>query len=283
LFGRQKLNGGNKRSLRIVVDLKRRRNCLIDIGHRSHFSPSSPAVAPKKVERNRADSCVKQTAISDVVLFSPETNERFLDNVFGVGRRARPLSREQHEAGRELRKASLPIFIGGDILHDLFTVFYKRDAAKSCFCLLSPDFFLLWVLARETTAGMNWIPIIGAAAAYWVIGAIWYIALFGKTWAAGIEQHGVKLERSGMAAKMIGNFICNLVAAAIMARLIARTNIHDLGHGLKLGAGVGLGFSATALTVQYLWESKPFKVWLIDAGYHFLGCVAIGGTLAVWR
>ena len=109
------------------------------------------------------------------------------------------------------------------------------------------------------------------------------MALFGKIWAAGIQQHGVKLEPSGMPAKMIGNFICNLVAAIIMARLIARTGIADLGHGLKLGAGVGLGFSATALTVQYLWESKPFKVWMIDASHHFIGCVALGAILAVWK
>jgi len=130
---------------------------------------------------------------------------------------------------------------------------------------------------------MNWTAVICAAAAYWIIGAIWYMALFGKTWAAAIERHGVKLERTGMAAKMIGNFLCNLVAATIMARLIGRTGITELGYGLKLGAGVGLGFCATALTVQYLWESKPFKVWLIDASHHFFGCIALGGILAVWR
>jgi len=130
---------------------------------------------------------------------------------------------------------------------------------------------------------MNWIAIICAAAGYWIVGAIWYMALFGKMWASAIEQHGVKLQPSGLAAKMIGNYIANLVAAIIMARLIARTGIVDLEHGLKLGAGVGLGFSATALTVQYLWESKPFKVWLIDSSYHLVGCTALGGILAVWR
>jgi hypothetical protein len=130
---------------------------------------------------------------------------------------------------------------------------------------------------------MNWTAVICAAAAYWIIGATWYMALFGKTWAAAIERHGVKLERGGMVAKMIGNFLCNLVAATIMARLIGRTGITELGYGLKLGAGVGLGFCATALTVQYLWESKPFKVWLIDASHHFFGCIALGGILAVWR
>jgi|ERR1043166_2677127 hypothetical protein len=130
---------------------------------------------------------------------------------------------------------------------------------------------------------MNWIAIICAAAAYWILGAIWFMALFGKIWAAGMEQHGVKLQRTGMAAKMIGNFIANLVAAAIMARLIARTGIADLQHGLKLGAGVGIGFSVTAISIAYLWESKPIKVWLIDASYYFLGCTLLGAILAVWH
>jgi len=130
---------------------------------------------------------------------------------------------------------------------------------------------------------MNWLAVICAAAAYWVIGAIWYMALFGKIWAAGIEQHGIKLQRGGMGAKMLGNFLCNFVAAAIMARLIARTGIGELGYGLKLGAGIGLGFSATALTIQYLWESKPFKVWMVDVSHHVVGCIVAGGILAVWR
>lgn len=129
----------------------------------------------------------------------------------------------------------------------------------------------------------NWLAVLCAAAAYWIIGAIWYMALFGKMWAAAIEQHGVKIESGGVAAKMIGNFLCNLIAAAIMARLIGRTGITELSYGLKLGAGVGLGFSATALTIQYLWESKPFKVWLIDASHHVVGCVVVGGILAVWH
>jgi biotin transporter BioY len=115
------------------------------------------------------------------------------------------------------------------------------------------------------------------------LGWLWYSALFGKIWVAGLEQHGVKLEKGGMAPKMIGTFIANLVAAVIMMRLIARTGIVDLAHGLKLGAGVGAGFSATAITIQYLWESKPFKVWLIDASYHFFGCVLLGAILSAWH
>jgi len=87
---------------------------------------------------------------------------------------------------------------------------------------------------------MNWLAIICAGAAYWVLGWLWYSALFGKIWCAGLEQHGVKLERSGMAAKMVGTFMGNLIAAVIMARLIQRIGIVDLVHGLRLGVGVGV-------------------------------------------
>src|SRR4030095_3123951 len=91
---------------------------------------------------NRADGCVKQSSISNVVLLAPEADKSFLDNVFRVIRRTRPLPGEEHQAGRKLTKASLPIFIGGDILHDLFTVFYNCDDAKFCFCLNRPGIFL---------------------------------------------------------------------------------------------------------------------------------------------
>jgi len=130
---------------------------------------------------------------------------------------------------------------------------------------------------------MNWLAIICAAAAYWILGALWYMAFFGKIWCAGMEQHGVKLQKSGMAAKMIGNFIGNLVAAVIMMRLIQRIGITDVAHGLRLGAGVGIGFSATAITIAYLWESKPFKVWMIDVSYYVLGCLLLGVILSAWH
>ena len=70
---------------------------------------------------------------------------------------------------------------------------------------------------------MNWLAIICAAVAYWILGWLWYSVLFGKIWVAGLEQHGVKLEKGGMAPKMIGTFIANLLASVIMMRLIART------------------------------------------------------------
>lgn len=131
---------------------------------------------------------------------------------------------------------------------------------------------------------MNWIAIVCAALAYWILGFLWYSVLFGKMWVAGLEQRGLKMNAgSAMAPKLVGTFVANFVAAVIMARLFQRMGVPDVMHGLRLGVGIGVGFSATALTIQYLWQSIPFKVWLVDCSYHFFGCIVLGAILAVWR
>jgi len=53
---------------------------------------------------------------------------------------------------------------------------------------------------------MNWLAIVCAGLAYWLLGAVWYSALFSKVWRSAVEQHGVKLgqpNQSGMATKLI--------------------------------------------------------------------------------
>jgi hypothetical protein len=60
----------------------------------------------------------------------PKLDECFLDNVFRVSRRRHPLPGKEQQTRREFKKATFPMFMSGDILHDLFTVFYNQDAAK---------------------------------------------------------------------------------------------------------------------------------------------------------
>jgi hypothetical protein len=133
---------------------------------------------------------------------------------------------------------------------------------------------------------MNWLAILCAGAAYWILGWLWYTQLFSKIWGAGLERYGVKLRpptKAEHAAKMIGSFVANVIAAAVLAILVRRIGITDLVRGVKLGAAVGLGFSLTSLTIVYIWESKPTRLWLIDAGYHLLGCIIAAVILAVWH
>jgi hypothetical protein len=133
---------------------------------------------------------------------------------------------------------------------------------------------------------MNWLAILCAGAAYWVLGYVWYSLLFGKIWAAEQTRHrGERAAPGGgqMGAKMVGTFVSNLIAAGAMAYLFKRTGIADINHALKLAAATGIGFAGTAITVLCIWESKSTKVWMIDAGYNFVGAILLAMILVNWR
>ena len=134
---------------------------------------------------------------------------------------------------------------------------------------------------------MNWLAVFCAGLAYWLLGAIWYSAIFSKMWRSAVEEHGVKVcqpNQGGMGIKLIVTLVCNLIAALVLARVIHQVGHHmDSLRGLKIGAGVGLGFCATALTMTYVWPSPPRRLWAIDTGYHIVGCTIMGAILAVWR
>ena len=129
---------------------------------------------------------------------------------------------------------------------------------------------------------MNWLAILCAGAAYWVLGYVWYSILFSRVRAAALVQERPSPGGGEMAGKLIGTFICNLVAAGAMAYLFKRTGITDMNHALRLGMAAGIGFSGTAITMAYIWESKPTKIWLVDTGFNFVGCILLAIILVSW-
>jgi hypothetical protein len=133
---------------------------------------------------------------------------------------------------------------------------------------------------------MNWLAILCAGAAYWVLGFVWYSLLFGGIWGAEQVRHrgeGSAPAKREFVGMLLATFVSNLVASAGIAFLLRRTGIVDLPHALKLGAGLAVAFDITTLTIVHVWEHKPTKVWMIDASYHLIGCLIAAAILVSWR
>ena len=133
---------------------------------------------------------------------------------------------------------------------------------------------------------MNWLAILCAGAAYWVLGYVWYSLLFGKVWAAEQARHrGERSPPSGseMVGKMAGTFICNFLAAGAIAYFLWKPGIFDLNHALRIGVAAGIGLAGSAITMVYIWESKPTKIWMIDVGFNFVGCLLVATILVSWH
>jgi len=127
-------------------------------------------------------------------------------------------------------------------------------------------------------------PLIAAALAVIIIGYVWYHPwIFGTLW---MRFNGVTpemAERGARRAHMyeaIG-FLTSVVVAYVMRTLLVGLGVSDPSNAAKLGFLVWLGCAAPVLLGSVLWEHRPFKLYLINAGYWLVALTAMSVILVV--
>ena len=128
---------------------------------------------------------------------------------------------------------------------------------------------------------INWLAVIAAAASSFVLGGVWYGALFGDAWlkAAGLTK--AQAMASNKALIFGGSFVLSLIASATFA-LFLGPNI-DAMTGALYGLCAGLCWVGASYGISYLFEMRPLSLWLINGGYHTLQFTLIGLILGAWH
>jgi hypothetical protein len=129
-------------------------------------------------------------------------------------------------------------------------------------------------------AKVNWLAVIVAAIAPFIVGSLWYGPLFMKPWSAltGITR-GTPGQNS-MALTMGTSAVLNLIIATSLAMFIGAS---DWKVGVFAGFMAGFTFVAMAFGITYLFESRPLKLWLINAGYQTVVFTIMGAILGAWH
>lgn len=127
---------------------------------------------------------------------------------------------------------------------------------------------------------LNWVAVVVAALASFLLGGLWYSpVLFGKAWQreAGLTDEQLK---QGSMAKIFGlSFVLGLLAAWNFANFLGpRPNV---AFGAGVGASAGLLWVAGSFGINYLFERRSLKLFLINGGYHTLQFTLIGLVLAL--
>ena len=128
----------------------------------------------------------------------------------------------------------------------------------------------------------NILAVLAAAVATFVLGGLWYSpALFGKAWQreAGVTDEQMRTSNKAMIFGLA--FVLSLVAAFVFAMFLGPRPPVNLGLGA--GFAAGLCWVAASFGINYLFEQRSFKLWLINAGYHTLQFTIIGLILALWH
>ena len=130
-----------------------------------------------------------------------------------------------------------------------------------------------------------WAVIVSGIAAF-ALGSLWYTPiLFGKVWQKEVRISNEDIKGSNIAGTMISSFILMVIMAFGMAMLIQGHEESDVNwlSGLYHGLVVGLFFIGTSIGINYLYQRKSFRLWLIDASYQVI-CLGIAGMiLGAWH
>lgn len=127
---------------------------------------------------------------------------------------------------------------------------------------------------------LNWLAVLVAGLAYFVLGWIWYADFaFGKQYRAAIGmEEGTPVNPMGIGVNLVGWLVAALALGLISTAIGADTFL----DGLVLGLTVAIGFIATNRVVAQFYEGANTALMRINGPYTLLGYALMGVILALW-
>ena len=124
--------------------------------------------------------------------------------------------------------------------------------------------------------------VLAAGVASMILGGLWYSpVLFGKAWSAASGVTEERAKSANMARIMGTAFVLALLGAAVFAMFLGPRPAPMFATAAGLSAG--LCWVAGSFGINYLFEQRPLRLFLINGGYHTLQYTVIGAVLGLWH
>ena len=118
-----------------------------------------------------------------------------------------------------------------------------------------------------------------------VLGAAWYSGL-AKPWMAEVGLTSDDMEAMKGTPRQWYPYVLAVGAAIVftlvLALLAQGLGADGAGEGLGLGLLAAIGFIFTSNAINYAFEGRSLKVFLINGGYPLVSYSVIGILLATW-
>jgi len=134
-------------------------------------------------------------------------------------------------------------------------------------------------------SGLNWVSVLVAALAFFMLGAAWYSKLlFAPKWISLLKIDVTDPNsKKGMGLLMFLSFVWMFINCTGLAILKMFMFLHNgWVSGLKLGLLTGICFGTAALAITYLYEKKPSGLYLINGGYIVAGNIVAAIIICSW-
>jgi Protein of unknown function (DUF1761) len=133
--------------------------------------------------------------------------------------------------------------------------------------------------------GINYLAVLVAAVAAWVLGAVWYQVL-SQPWLAaqGKTKADMKPPASKVAAfaPFVLVFIAELIMAWMLAGILGHLGGVTVRNGVISGAACWFGFVLTTIATNYAFHGRKIMLTVIDAGYWLVVLIIMGAILGAF-
>ena len=131
---------------------------------------------------------------------------------------------------------------------------------------------------------INWLATLLGGLGYFMLGALWYSKLlFANSWIGytKIDMNDPNAKK-GVGAIMFSSLLLMMLTAFGISVLKERLGLSGWMSGIKLGALTGACFGATAISISYLYEKRPFGLHCINGLYTFFGNIIAAVIICSW-
>lgn len=128
----------------------------------------------------------------------------------------------------------------------------------------------------DVLGNLNWLAIILATLAYFILGALWFTPLFGKAYDRALDSKRAKGQK-WPAIYYVGPFISALATTIATAVLLYAMHVGQMSDALSLGLIVGVGY-AMSISFNNAINPKtprPLLYGAVTGGYHVVGIVIV--------
>ena len=137
---------------------------------------------------------------------------------------------------------------------------------------------------------INIIAVITAVVINFILGFIWYAALFAKAWTTemGYDPNmrpDKKAMMKGMVLMVIGNFLFAWVLAFYLAGwqyIPGAPKMTPFVMGINSAISIWVGFFVPVHLSRVVWEKHSWKLFFINSGYHLVATIIVALILSYW-
>ena len=136
--------------------------------------------------------------------------------------------------------------------------------------------------SKDMEVHVNYLAVLVAAIANYVIATIWYAGLFGGLWKKLTGIQDMKPAPLNIVLVLVGSVIMSYVLYHSITFGDAYVHMSGVQGGLMGGFFSWIGFIAPVTLCTKLYEKKPWGLWLLDNGFWLISLLVMGAILGAW-